>query len=73
MLKIRKGDSNEYMFKMLYSLVCCFKRYIKDNNVYDINPFYPSTHDSIARTCLIVQKLGILKCLGIDSAHFGVL
>ena len=37
-LEVPKQNGKEYPLKMLYCLICCFKRYFEQNGVHDVNP-----------------------------------
>ena len=41
-LEVRKTDGSEYPPKLLYALVCCFKRFFEQNGVHGINPLNTS-------------------------------
>ena len=37
-LEVRNQNGSEYPPKTLYALICCFKRFYKQNGVHDVNP-----------------------------------
>ena len=37
-LEVRKKDGSEYPPKSLYALVCCFKRFLEQIDIHNVNP-----------------------------------